>query len=150
MALFKAQAHMRELKQRLSLLLPSSVSYTDSLDANGMPQLQVTSAVPENEFIKIQTEADNAQHVDGLGLPQRVYSPHECIILREAAASANAADASIREIITSACSKLGMKLTIREGTGVAAAASYSAADALATTTVAVLPSDEINKLTQSQ
>lgn len=146
MALFKAQAHMRELKQRLSLLLPSDAQ-ADSLDANGMPQLKV-AASGENIFVKIQALADGAAHVDGLGLAQRVYSPHECLILREDGATAS--DVVARNTILAACAKLGMKLSVKEAAGVGAAASYAAAEALSPADVIVLPSDEIHKLTMSQ
>lgn len=148
MSLFKAHAHMRELKQRLSIQLQGA-SFEDALDSNSMPIL-VVSENSEKHFVKIKTLDDVSGHVDGLGLPQRVYSPHECIILREAAASADSANADLREKLTAASAKLGMKLTIKEGTGVETAADYAAADALATTTVAVIRSDEINPLTQSQ
>lgn len=148
MSLFKAQAHMRELKQRLQIQIPSA-SFSDALDANSMPIL-VISENSEAHFCKIKTLDDASGHVDGLGLAQRVYSPHECIILREAAATADAANADLRERLTAAAGKLGMKLTIREGTGVETAADYAAADALATSTIVIIRSDEINPLTQSQ
>ena len=146
MAIFKAQAHMRELKQRLSILL-SGKAQKDSTDLNGMPQLEL-SASGEQIFIKIQPLADFSQHVDGIGLAQRVYSPHECLILREEAASAS--DPSARETVFAACAKLGMRVTVKEGSGVGSAASYSAAESLASSTAVSLPSDEVNKLTVSQ
>ena len=148
MSLFKAQAHMRELKQRLQIQMPTA-NFGDALDASSMPIL-VINENSENHFVKIQTLPDAANHVDGLGLAQRVYSPHEAIILREAQATSAAGNQDLRAKLDIATGKLGMKLTIREGTGVAAAASYAAADSLATTTVAEIRSDEINPLTQSQ
>jgi hypothetical protein len=148
MSLFKAQAHMRELKQRLSMQMQSA-SFEDALDANGMPIL-VISENSEKHFVKIKTLDDASGHIDGLGLAQQVYSPHECLILREDQATSAPGNQDLRAKLDIACGKLGMKLTIKEGPGVKVAADYAAADALATTIVAIIRSDEINPLTQSQ
>jgi hypothetical protein len=145
MSLFKAQAHMRELKQRLKLLMSaasfSGSQYADQLDANGMPILKVVNA-GESQFIHIET-VGNAGRVNGLGLPQDSYSPHKAEILRVPAA--NAADAATREIVLSACSKLGMRLEIWEQNPLPASFDLSGA-----TMLLALPSDEINALTMSQ
>jgi hypothetical protein len=142
MSLFKAQAHMRELKQRLQLSMASAV-FTDSFDTNSMPIEQVVNA-GETNFIKIEVDATAASaRVDGLGLAQQVYSPHKVTILRST--PAGAADYATRERIVAACAKLGMKLDIYEQTG--QPSSYNLAGA---TLVVELRSDEINPLTQSQ
>lgn len=146
MSLFKAQAHMRELRQRLSLSIPAA-TFVDDLDANSMPILVVSHA-SEKQFIKIET-LDNAGRVDALGLPQRVYSPHKCSLIREATATPPA-DILGREIVSAAIAKLGMEIDIYEGTGVKTAANYAAAEALAPTVTVKIRSDEINPLTQSQ
>lgn len=165
MALFKAQAHMRDLTQRLQMLLPQAV-FNSSLDSNGFPILEVINN-SENEWIYITTEyaaqsgapvgSDPAggsgptpsNHVNGLNLPQEIYSPHMCQIYREASATPPA-DQNGRNQIQSQASLMGMKILIWEGAGVKSTTSLSAAQAAATTLVSSVPSDYINPLTQSQ
>ena len=138
MSNFKAQAHERELKQRLALSLAGAV-FSESLDADGFPQLSVIRGA-ETLFIKISA-LDNAGRVDGLGLPQRVYSPHKCQILQATAA----VDAELRAKAFAACAKLGMKLELFE-----IALLPPSFDLTGASLVASIPSDEINPLTQSQ
>jgi hypothetical protein len=138
MAQFKSQAHARELKQRLSLLV-SGLSISENVDSNGMESLKLVKG-SETIFIKIDV-SDNAGRVDGLGLPQRVYSPHICKILRGDTPS----DLALREIVVAACAKLGMKLEIYE-----IATLPSSFDLTGANLIVSIPSDEIHGLTLSQ
>lgn len=138
MAQFKSQAHARELKQRLSLLV-SGLSISEDVDSNGMESLKLVKG-SETIFIKIDV-SDNAGRVDGLGLPQRVYSPHICKILRDDTPS----DLALREIVVAACAKLGMKLEIYE-----IAILPSSFDLTGANLIVSIPSDEIHGLTLSQ
>ncbi|MGH7240989.1 MAG: hypothetical protein ACREGB_01695 [Candidatus Saccharimonadales bacterium] len=147
MAIFKAQAHARELKQRLFLSI-KGVTLADAADsADGFPVLFI-SRNSENMFVKIQMLPDTAAHVDGLGLPQRLYSPHQCLLVEEPAATA--IDFDMRYRVLDAVAKLGMKLDIYEGTGVVTDTTYAAALAHATTLVSDIRSDEVHPLTESQ
>lgn len=139
MANFKAQAHMRELAQRLSLSI-SGATITQSLDANGMPEAKVVKG-SETIFIKI-TDLGNAGRVDGLGLPQRAYSPHQVQILQDLD---TISDKDARAKVLAACAKLGMKLQLWEKATLPASFDLTGA-----TQVAEIPSDEINPLTMSQ
>lgn len=139
MSLFKAQAHMRELKQRLSLLI-AGAAITDALDSNGMPSIKLVKS-SETIFVHIDTY-DNAGRVDGLGLPQRSYSPHKVQILRD---SDTISAQSVRDTVLAACSKLGMKLEVWEQASLPASFDISSA-----TLALSLPSDEVNPLTMSQ
>lgn len=165
MSLFKAQAHSRDLVQRLQILLPSA-TITQFLDSLGFPYFSITNA-SETQWVYTTTEysaqtgapvgSDPAggtgptpsNHVDGLGLPQRIYSPHQCQIYREASATPPA-DQNGRNQVQSQASLMGMKLLIWEGTGVKSTTTLAAAQAAATTFVSDVPSDYINPLTQSQ
>ena len=151
MSVFKASAHMRELKQRLSILLPSS-TITEASDTDQMPTL-IVATNSEKEHIKIEVDG-NQGRVDGLGLSQRAYSPHICKMIQESAAAAGAAEASARAKILSACAKLGMKIIMQEAADAGAAASWTAAVAAVTAdtgaVTTTIPSDEINPLTSSQ
>jgi hypothetical protein len=135
---FKAQAHSRELKQRLSLSL-SGATFSEALDAAGLPQLKIVKG-SETMHVAIILDS-NAGRVDGLGLPQRVYSPHICQMLQDDAAS----DLEMRAKVLAACAKLGMKLEVWEIATVPA--SFDLTGATKTATIA---SDEINPLTVSQ
>ena len=140
MANFKAQAHARELKQRLSLSV-ASASFSEKLDANGNPELTMVKS-GETIVIKIET-LDNAGRVDGLGLPQRAYSPHKVQIVQIDIA----VNAEARAKALVACAKLGMKLELFEK---AAITGDYATDIAGATKVAEIASDEINALTTSQ
>lgn len=139
MTAFKSQAHMRELKQRLQLSL-SAAAFTDALDNNGLPSLKIVKG-SETMFIKIDLY-DNAGRVDGLGLAQRVYSPHKCQILQD---EDTISDKAMRAIVLAACAKLGMKIELWEK-----ATLPSSFDLAGATLAAEIRSDEINPLTQSQ
>jgi hypothetical protein len=149
MSAFKAQAHMRELKQRLQLTM-ASATITEALDADGLPAIKIELST-EVAFAKIAL-ADNAGRVDGLGLAQRVYSPHIAEMIQDSDQT-SAASKELKARLTAAMCKLGMKLAIKEDDkATLAAASAAAFDATfaAATAVVTLPSDEINPLIQSQ
>lgn len=170
MALFKAQAHARDLQQRLQILVPTAVfnatPTAPQLDALGFPIISFTHA-GETQWIYITTEyaaetgapvgsdpnggqgATPSNHVDGLGLPQRVYSPHMCQIYREAIATPPA-DNNGQNAVLAAVALMGMKVLIWEGTGVESTTTLAGAQAAATTLVTKVPSDYINPLTNSQ
>lgn len=144
MTVFKAIATMRELKQRMQLC-GAFDSFVDAVDASGNPILVAIKGA-EKHFIKIEP-VDNAGRVDGLGLSQRVYSPHIARLIQED--TATAAEVAARAFCLAALCKLGMKLEIQEGPAAGAAADYAAADVLGVV-VATIPSDEIHGLTMSQ
>ena len=139
MSAFKCQAHSRELKQRLSLSI-AGAAFSEALDAQGQPQLKIVKG-SETMFVAISMDG-NAGRVDGLGLPQRVYSPHICQILQD---GDTISDKEVRAKVLSACGKLGMKLELWEKNTLPA--SFDLAGA---TKVASIASDEINPLTISQ
>ncbi len=148
MSVFKAQATMRELKQRLSLQLPSA-TISDAQDANGYPMIRVLYST-EIATAKIAQDG-NAGRVDGLGLAQRSYSPHIAELLQDGD-QVTAASAELKARMAAAMGKLGMKLIIRSDDKAnlpASAAGHDAAFAAAAA-VATIRSDEINPLTQSQ
>ena len=139
MAAFKAQAHMRDLKQRLSLQL-AGVAFEDSLDANSNPIVKL-SHNSEIIFIKIEDKG-NAGRVDGLGLPQRAYSPHKCEILQD---SDTVSSAEARAKTLAACAKMGMDVELWEKATLPAQFDLTGASL-----TAKIPADEINSLTNSQ
>lgn len=150
MSAFKAQATMRELKQRLQLTMPSA-SFSEAQDADGYPAIKVVLNT-EVALAKIAQDG-NAGRIDGLGLPQRSYSPHIAELLQDADQT-SASSKELKARMTAAMAKLGMKLIIREDAkadlAAATAATFDAAWAAASATVVTLPSDEINPLIQSQ
>jgi hypothetical protein len=139
MSEFKAQAHARELKQRLQLSV-SDATLSDSLDESGLPVVKLEKG-SESIFVKISL-ADNAGRVDGLGLPQRVYSPHIAQVLQEESAAAT--ELETRAKVLAACAKLGMKLEVWE------AAGPTSFDLSGATKIATIASDEIHPLVMSQ
>lgn len=130
MSVFKAQAHSRELKQRLSLSYKGA-TIAESQDNDGFPILTITKATATS-VVKIYMDG-NAGRVNGLNLPQQVFSPHICEVTQDDLID----DADKSEMVarvTAAVAKLGMKVIIKDST----------------TTLAILKSDEINPLIQSQ
>lgn len=150
MSVFKAQATMRELKQRLQLTMPSAV-LTDAQDANGYPAVKVLYQA-ETALAKIAQDG-NAGRVDGLNLPQQSYSPHIAELLQDNDQTSVPA-AELKSRMAAAMGKLGMKLIIKADTqanlNTAGAAGFDAAFVAAPDSVATLRSDEINPLIQSQ
>lgn len=140
MSEFKAQAHARELKQRLSLSV-SGLTISEDVDANGFPILKFVKG-SETIFVKISTLAMPSGRVDGLGLPQRAYSPHQVQMLQD---EDTISDKELRAKALAACAKLGMKLELWEK-----ATLPSSFDLTGATLAASIPSDEIHPLTMSQ
>jgi hypothetical protein len=144
MTQFTAQAQMTGLKERLGLSVAGE-EFFDSFDVNGFPVLRVLNH-SENSFLTI-TMIEASGHVDAFGLPQRQYSPHKCILVREASATTSAIETAVKVLAQAA--KLGMKVEIYEGTGAGAEVTYAAAFALCTL-IATLPANEIYGMTLSQ
>lgn len=140
MSEFKAQAHARELKQRLSLSV-SGLTVSEDVDANGFPALKFVKS-GETIFVKISTLPMPTGRVDGLGLPQRAYSPHQAQMLQDGDTVTNK---ELRAKVLAACAKLGMKLEIWENNTLP-----SSFDLTGATLIASIASDEIHPLTMSQ
>lgn len=124
MTMFAAQAVVQKLKENLDLAIGQE-SYALSYDAAGFPILKVTKG--QNLFLKCDIYEASGM-VDGLGLPQRVYSPHKMIFICETLATLTAKESFFK--VLAYASQMGMKLEVFEGTGVGAAADYAAALAL--------------------
>jgi hypothetical protein len=157
MSAFTAQAKMQELKQRLQLQMPSAV-ITQAQDASGFPAISVALS-SDTAMLKIlvdpATSAPNGQEqgrVDGLGLSQRLYSPHICEMLQDSDQT-SAASKELKARLAAAASKMGLKLIIAEellaSIVAAGPVGFDAAFAAATAQVCTIRSDEINPLTQS-
>jgi hypothetical protein len=145
MSAFKAQAHMRELVQRLKLSIKDAI-IKQAQDADGLPAIRLEKG-SDAILVKIKLDG-NAGRVDGLGLPQRVYSPHICQLLQDAdQSSADSKELKVR--LAAAVGKLGMKVEVyeRDLADLPQAEDFSTTSA---TLVAILQSDEINPLIQSQ
>jgi hypothetical protein len=142
---------MRELKQRLKIAMPTA-TITSALDADGYEAIKIVYST-EVVLAKIAQDG-NAGRTDGLGLPQRSYSPHIAELLQDSDQT-SAASKELKARMHAAMGKLGMKLVIREDLKADLAAS-AASDfdtewaASAAQPVVTLPSDEINPLIQSQ
>lgn len=142
---------MRELKQRLQLTMPSA-TITSATDADGYEAIKVVLNT-EVALAKVAQDG-NAGRVDGLGLPQRAYSPHIAQMLQDSDQT-TASSKELKARMAAAMSKLGMKLIIREDVKADLAATTAATfdaewAATAAQPVVTLPSDEINPLIQSQ
>jgi len=145
---FKAQSLARDLAVTLQYSIKGSAVASQS-DSNGFPVIQV-SVGAKKSWISITTDAavsDEAGKVDGIGLPQRVYTPHVCTLVQEAAATADATTMDMRSQMLAHVVKLGTKVLVKEGTNVEDAASYTAALALTPVLTAKISSDLINPLT---
>lgn len=145
---FKSQAIARDLAVRLKNRV-AGIAVEEGLDADRFPTLKCSIGA-KSAFIRLSTDFERSEedgHVDGLGLAQRVYSPHKAELLQEAAASADATTLDLRAQALAECSKLGMKLIVREGTGVEDDTTFADADAAASSTVATIKSDDIHPLT---
>lgn len=151
MSAFKAQAHMRELVQRLKLSL-AGATIDQSQDADGMPSIRIALG-GEVACLRIKMDG-NASRVDGLGLPQRVYSPHIAEMLQDAD-QISAESKKLKLRMAAAVAKLGMKVISWEidkaDIPVSAADFGAVADlSVVCTHIDTIPSDEINPLIQSQ
>jgi len=149
---FKAQAISRDLAVRLKNRI-AGLSIQQDVDTDRFPTLQCKIGA-KSVWVRLSTDFERSEddgHVDSLGLAQTVYSPHKAEIIQEDSAGVVGVDPSTVELraqVLAECSKLGMKLIVREGEGVQDDTSFAAADAAGTTTVAVIKSNDINPLTQ--
>jgi hypothetical protein len=134
---FKAVALVRRLKQQLSLQYAGLV-LVDSFDTDDMPILSITSGA-ELIFVKIMTR--DSIRVDGLGLPQRAYSPHKVIVLRDSTISV----AAVREIVSAECERLGTEVQVWHKAGLASWADFATA-----TKIVDMFNDPVNPLTNAQ
>jgi hypothetical protein len=142
LAPFKAQALMRDLKQRIGMTL-AGAAYTDSLDASSYPQMLVVKG-SESAFLKIEA-VDNAGRVDALGIAQTSYSPHKCSLIQ--LADADAADDEMRAKVLAEAVKSFTEVWVYAH----AAAGFPSTWSLAGCTLkAVIRSDAINPLTSQQ
>lgn len=165
MSIFKAIAHARELKQRAIM---QGFNVVDSFDADGYPVLDLEGACGariERILVKLMVRPDEAQHVDGLGLPQRAYSPHQCQIIVGAleisskVAGGGTAPADLatakgwRAKADSMVAKLGMKVSeyysINADNDTPIANDFATLFAGATLFVEI-PADELNPVLSSQ
>lgn len=151
MSAFKAQAHMRELVQRLKLSI-AGATINQSQDADGLPSIRIEK---NGEAMCLRIKMDgNASRVDGLGLPQKVYSPHIAEMLQDA--DQTTADSKLLKLrMAAAVAKLGMKVIaweIDKADMPVNAQDYGSVADLSTvcTLIDIIPSDEINPLIQSQ
>ena len=175
MSAFTAQAKAQELKQRLQLQMPTA-SIVTSYDVNGYPLLSISGpslpdASADSAQLKIlvdpATSAPNGQEqgrVDGLGLSQRLYSPHiiEMILSNDqnsTGAAPNFTNHEAQELqarIVSSAGKCGLKMiiaydpkaTLAALTSATFDAAFAALQAASPAPV-VIRSDEINPMTQS-
>lgn len=94
---FKAVAIMRDLEVRLKNRISGLVLAPD-LDANRFPIVKMTSAAGDDIWMRFRTDYERSEadgHVDGLGMAQRVYSPHVAELwIEDASAPATSYDAA--------------------------------------------------------
>jgi hypothetical protein len=164
---------MRELVQRLQLIMPTAtinITYNSVSDTLTTPVPVLTSpagtpsvAVIYNaEYALAEILLDtNAGRVDGLNLPQQVYSPHIAELIQDSDQN-TAAAATLKAIMQYSLAKLGMKVYIATNTqaNIIAALTLNGGTALpgsgfdtlwtTSTPLLTLRSDEINPLIQSQ
>ncbi len=82
----KAQAIMRELKERLQKKLPSTYVFTESSDVQGSRLLISADATPAagEQVVAIRILSEQTAHKDVLGNAQRVYAPLRAQVIEEA------------------------------------------------------------------
>lgn len=162
MSAFTAQAKVRELTQRLQLLMPTAV-ITQALDANGYPAINVAynTAVAQTKVLQdpAQSATDPliggvpgpAYRVNGLGLAQTAYSPHVIELLQDSDQT-DADSQSLKARMHQALGKMGLKIFISQATQAtilaAPIASFDTTFAAAAALITI-PSDEINPMIQS-
>jgi hypothetical protein len=81
----KAQAIMRDLKERLQRKLPSTYVLNQSEDASGSILLISADATPAagEQVVAIRIEAEKTAFTDVLGLAQKVYAPLRAQVIEE-------------------------------------------------------------------
>jgi hypothetical protein len=143
MSAFKAQALSRSLREALQLSIAGAV-FSESADSSAFPILGI-AAGGETIFVKFEMLPDPAAHVDGLGMAQRLYSPHICKLLRSDAATL--VDAAVRDMVFAEAAKMGTKLEIWEAA--AQPTSYTLAGASLVSEIST-DKQKANPLTNSQ
>lgn len=138
---FKAQALMRDLKQRLELSIPS-VSFEENLDSSYYPILKVSSA-SESIFIKIEPVATD--RIDAIGLPQTVYAPHKTIILEKEDGAG--IDSALRIQVLSQCVRSFTEVLVYQ---IAAANFPSQYDLTGASLIATVKADVIHGINAQQ
>ncbi len=71
----KAQSLIRQLAEDLTLRL-SALTVTAGTDSSGNPQITVGTGIAASQSAFIRCIPESTLQVDGLGLTQRVYTPH--------------------------------------------------------------------------
>ena len=148
---FKSQAIARDFVVQAKNRIVD-VDVIQGLDADRFPTMQFKIGA-KSVFVRISTDFERSQedgHVDGLGLPQNVYSPHKIELIQESAGGTIIPDPTtlnMRLQVANLCSQQGMKFFVKEAEAVEDAADYDAAIALNPVVVAEIRSDDINPLT---
>lgn len=83
----KAISLSRQLKEDLALVLGSTL--TESFDSNGCPVLTYGAATANSQSASIRVKMVDSIQTDGLGLTQRVFTPHIIQLLVEESATAD-------------------------------------------------------------
>lgn len=141
MSAFKAQAMSRDLRQRLEAQLAGLV-VAASTDADFMPILKLTLG-GESMYAKIETQPDTSGAVDGLGLAQRVYSPHQITLLQQTSVTS----VDLRQHLYAEAARTGTKVRIYQCADVDFPASYDLTNA---TEISEIPSNSWHPLTLSE
>lgn len=141
MSAFKAQAMARDLRQRLAAQI-SGLTITEAYDADFMPILKFVDG-SETMFAKIEVVPQGDGAVDGLGLEQRVYSPHMITILQKETVDS----AGLRAHLLAESSRSGTKVRIMQTADLDFPTSYDLTDA---TEVSSIPSNSWHPLTLSE
>lgn len=105
---FKSAAMARGLKQEIELTVPGVV-IEESMDSAHFPIMKFVKG-SETIFVKIETK-ESAGRVDGIGLPQRMYSPHEIVMLQD---SDTVSDKNLRYHLMASVAKMGSKISVYE------------------------------------
>lgn len=146
---FKAVAIMRDLEVRLKNRI-SGLSVASDLDSNRFPLAKLmvsTDAV----WIRFRTDYERSEadgHVDGLGMAQRVYSPHVAEIWFDDASGTAVPTANYPAFVAQVVaevSKVGTKVILK--TGPVMDETTFAAVAAVVTVDSVIKSDDIHPLT---
>jgi len=93
---FKSISLMRKLKQDLQLRLAGRI-FSESTDSDGYPVLLITAdatptTVEANVILRIRPMQDDIARTDGLGLPQRVYTPFQLEVIGQKTAGGDTPD----------------------------------------------------------
>lgn len=149
---FKAVAIMRDLEVRLKNRI-SGLSVASDLDTNRFPIAKMTTAAADYVWVRFRTDYERSEadgHVDGLGMAQRIYSPHVAEIwFDDGSGTATPAGATYPAIVSSIIAeiaKVGSKVVIKQGAILDTAGTWAAVSALSTTDT-VYRSDDIHPLT---